>query len=499
MHAQGQWISSRPWAHLWWLEDDRALCRLLADRLRACGWQLTLFHQVKGLRKALQHEQPDLLLLDRLMPGVDAVTLLQQLRVEGYHFPVLVLSALGLPEQRIEGLALGANDYLSKPFRFKELIWRIERLLQTLPPRLLLPRGQPPLTVGPLTLTLEPQAGRLQTATGAGAALSRGDTALLLALLEDPGAVLSREALAWVTGSQVDVASSRSLDVRLSRLRRRLRQLSDGAVSIEAVRGQGYRLTLPQAGAAAALLPLGQAQPLVWLLLGAGLVWGLWRAWRWLRCRGARSGRGPHSQLRARVMALVHDQRAPLTRLWLRLEELEPDQAPGQEQLEALVHDLELLRLLQLQLAQVAWEPATTARPQPVDLHRLCRRVVRHYRPGLVKLAVPALTLQLEPDLLQRVLHNLVDNALEHGNPPVLISARAAPSGVAIEVQDRGQGRAVVPGTGANGLSQRGLGLALALSFCRRHGGRLELVPTRFGGLLVRLQLETNGSDTSAT
>lgn len=241
--AEGALSTARPGAQIWWLEDDRELCRLLAGQLRACGWRLSLFHKADALVAALQREEPDLLLLDSLLPGMNGLVLLERLRRENQRFPVLILSALGEPAQRIEGLATGANDYLPKPFRFQELVWRIERLLQELPPRLMLPAAQKgPLALGPLEL--EPFRGCLQAPGGAAVPLSRGDSALLLALLQVPGAVLSREQLARASGSLVDVSSSRTLDVRLSRLRRQLRQLSAGGVSIEAVRGQGYRLAL---------------------------------------------------------------------------------------------------------------------------------------------------------------------------------------------------------------------------------------------------------------
>lgn len=242
--AEGALSTGMPGAHVWWLEDDRELCRLLVGRLRACGWHLTLFHRADALMAALQRQEPDLLLLDSLLPGMNGLALLERLRREHQRFPVLILSALGAPEQRIEGLATGANDYLPKPFRFQELVWRIERLLQQVPPRLMLPAAQKgALPLGPLAL--EPFRGCLHTPGGAAVPLSRGDSALLLALLQVPGAVLSREQLARASGSLVDVTSSRTLDVRLSRLRRQLRQLSAGGVSIEAVRGRGYRLALP--------------------------------------------------------------------------------------------------------------------------------------------------------------------------------------------------------------------------------------------------------------
>jgi DNA-binding response OmpR family regulator len=235
-------ISECQGACIWWLESDRALCRLLADRLRGYGWRLELFHHVKMVRSALHQGAPDLLLLDAALPEGNGLVLLRQLRREQQHFPVLILSAMAEPRQRIKALAAGANDVMAKPFFFRELIWRIERLLQAAPARSLPPLAMGVVSVGPLSL--DPAHNCLRAAGGAVVPISRGDRALLLPLLRAPGAVLSRAQLARACGSLVDVAASRSLDVRLSRLRRRLRQVSGDRVSIEAVRGRGYRLTL---------------------------------------------------------------------------------------------------------------------------------------------------------------------------------------------------------------------------------------------------------------
>jgi DNA-binding response OmpR family regulator len=133
----GGFKTSRLGARLWWLEADRHLCSLLEGRLTACGWRLTLFHKSAALLAALQHDQPDLLILDRLVLGTDGMMLLQSLRHQHYEFLVLILSAMGAPEDRIQGFAHGANDYLTKPFRSAELIWRLERLLQRVPPSLI--------------------------------------------------------------------------------------------------------------------------------------------------------------------------------------------------------------------------------------------------------------------------------------------------------------------------------------------------------------------------
>lgn len=529
-------ISQRPGARIWWLEDDRQLCELLQARLEACRWRLSLFHRVADLAAALKLDEPDLLMLDRMLPGANGMDVLQQLRLDGYDFPVLILSALGSADERIEGLVVGANDYLPKPFRFRELIWRIERLLLARPPRLMQPsarRGVVPL--GPLTL--EPALYCLRDGSGAEVPLSRGDMALLMALVQVPGAVLSREQLAQATGSLVDASTSRTLDVRLSRLRRKLRQLSGGVVGIETVRGRGYRLTLPVhqpdtllvACFPLAIPALGLLPPalgllgwlvLAWALLCTAILWRqVLRPLAQLRRELQRQSLGPMLQplpvegiaplrrcverlnrlqaaqqrrllqWQGRLSTLIHDQRAPLTRLMLRQEALRSDQPPARDQLVAMASDLQLLGELQQQLGGLAdgcWQAGDS---RSISLAQLCAQVVRHYRPESVRLDVPPLSLNLDPGPLQRVLHNLIDNALEHGSPPVLIGAQLVPGAVVVEVRDQG------PALPAPNATSGGLGYAMALDFCRSHGGRLELEPQVGGGLLVRLWISSSYLD----
>lgn len=506
----GELTSARIGAHIWWLEDDRQLCRLLEGRLKACGWHVMLFHKSQALLSALQEDQPDLLILDRLMPGMNGLTLLQNLRRQGHGFPVLMLSAMGSPDERIQGLALGANDYLAKPFHSRELIWRLERLLQGMQPPLIhrsARDGAVPL--GPLAL--EPGQCCLRDAAGVEFPLSRGDLALLLALLELPGTVRSREQLLRASGSLVDAARSRSLDVRLSRLRRLLRDLSAGDVNIEAVRGLGYRLTLPTFGSEqaapkplASILILSMALSLValqaLLALPPSLFWGLGLSGLVILVLTQRrlilQLQRQQAELvlqtierRAQWQMLLHDQFAPLTRLILRLEDLHPDEPPGQELLDGLRCDLNLMHHLQQQMDILKGEASSMANRQTVPLEGLCEQIVRHYRRDSVQLAVPRLTIRLDVHQLQRVLHNLIDNALEYGSPPVRIRAYPVPGGLVLEVEDRGPALTTVASDLVGGWPHGGLGLALAMDFCGRHGGRLELEPQAGSGLLVRLHL----------
>ncbi|MFN9988975.1 MAG: response regulator transcription factor, partial [Cyanobacteriota bacterium] len=169
-------------------------------------------------------------------------------RQDSRPFPVVILSALAAPSDRIAGLEAGADDYLSKPFHFRELQLRVERLLHSptasaaassaSPQR---PPHQPnTFLIGTMRFTAEPEQ-RLLTASGESFRLTRGEGALLGAFCRNPGVVLSRAQLLQCSGSLVSSGHSRTIDVRLSRLRKLLRQLTGGEL-IDPVRGQGYRL-----------------------------------------------------------------------------------------------------------------------------------------------------------------------------------------------------------------------------------------------------------------
>jgi DNA-binding response OmpR family regulator len=242
--AQGQnkpFSSQVPGAIIWWLDDDVELSRQMRPRLLASGWELKSFPHPEPFIAALGTSHPDLLVLDQRLPAQLGTDLLRNLRVQGHVFPVLMLSGMGSPEDRILGLEQGAQDYLVKPFHARELLLRCEQLLRSdqriaiapVPQEQRIPLGD---------VTFRPHEGCLQKTGHPAVILSRGDRKLLLALCRAPGRVLTREQLARASGSLAPVGHSRSIDVRLSRLRRLLTQASAGSLRIETVRTHGYAL-----------------------------------------------------------------------------------------------------------------------------------------------------------------------------------------------------------------------------------------------------------------
>jgi DNA-binding response OmpR family regulator len=225
---------------IWILDDDADLGSLLLEQFAQRGWQARHLQHPRELDRALSEAVPDLLVLDELLPGQRGTDVLLRLRQGHPQLPVLMLSALGAPRDRIAGLEAGANDYLGKPFLFRELQLRVQQLLRA---------GKTPLPsdhdwqLG--ELRLDPQKLWLGRSDGRGQELSRGEVALLQLLCNRAGEVVSRQELGQASGSLVDAQQSRSIDVRLSRLRRLLLELQPEEQMIETVRGQGYRLTAP--------------------------------------------------------------------------------------------------------------------------------------------------------------------------------------------------------------------------------------------------------------
>jgi DNA-binding response OmpR family regulator len=231
---------------IWVLEDDETLCALLTSRFDGLGWRTTTFIRPRVFEEQLACGAPSLLVLDEMLPERRGVDLLSGLRLQGHRFPVLMLSALHSPEDRIAGLEAGADDYLGKPFSFRELQLRIERLLTSETgghPAKVPPPAQECFRIG--TIHFDALRAQITAADGTMSRISRGDAALLQALVRRPGEVVGRQTLARISGSLVDVSQSRSIDVRLGRLRRLLEDFLQRGDAIEAIRGQGYRLQAP--------------------------------------------------------------------------------------------------------------------------------------------------------------------------------------------------------------------------------------------------------------
>ena len=216
------------------IEDDESLCLSLSYQLRQDGFAPETCHDgEEGLLWARQQGY-DLILLDRMLPGMDGLTLLRQLRREGIHTPVIFLTALGQLSDKTGGLDAGADDYIVKPFAYDELLARIRCVLRR--PAVL--SGGDLLRYG--DVTYDPGSLTLRRGT-ASTALSKRLGDLLELFLRNPGQTLPRHTiLLRVWGMETEVEDG-NLDNYTYFLRRSLRKVGS-TLRLTTVRGIGYRL-----------------------------------------------------------------------------------------------------------------------------------------------------------------------------------------------------------------------------------------------------------------
>ncbi|HEX4261135.1 MAG TPA: response regulator transcription factor [Acetobacteraceae bacterium] len=224
-------------AHVLVVDDDARLRGLLSRYLAENGFRVTVAENATEARTKLGFLQPDLLVLDVMMPDESGLALTEALRQEETAVPILLLTARGAPEDRIAGFEAGADDYLGKPFEPRELLLRLRAMLRraALPPPSTDPPG--PVRIGPLEFDVVRAALR---GPDGPIHLTGGDASLLQALARRPGEVLSRGDLAAVLG--MDETGERAIDVQVTRLRRKIEPDSREPRFLHTVRGRGYVL-----------------------------------------------------------------------------------------------------------------------------------------------------------------------------------------------------------------------------------------------------------------
>ncbi|MBJ7311236.1 response regulator [Rugamonas sp. CCM 8940] len=230
--------------HILIVDDDREIRELLATYLQKNGMRVTLAANGRQMRAALEDGPVDLIVLDLMLPGEDGLTLCRNLRAGAWRAtPVLMLTALAEETDRIIGLEMGADDYLSKPFAVRELLARIRAVLRRarmLPPNLLQQQDEPAPLLHFGDWRLDTSARHLLDAADTMVALSGAEYRLLRVFLDHPQRVLTRDQLLNLTQGRDADQFDRSIDLLVSRLRQRL---GDGAREpryIKTLRGEGY-------------------------------------------------------------------------------------------------------------------------------------------------------------------------------------------------------------------------------------------------------------------
>jgi len=217
--------------HLLVVDDDDRIRDLLKEYLARNGFRVTTAAHAGAARRLLELLDFDLLILDVMMPGEDGFSLTRWVRKHG-PTPVLILTARGLPDDRIEGLSLGADDYLAKPFEPQELLLRVEAILRRAGPK---PSGPRKVQLGAYEFDLD----RAELSRDGGLIrLTEAEAQLLKVLAANAHAAVDRMDLARDSAD----STGRAVDVQVTRLRRKIETDPRNPRYLQTVRGVGYML-----------------------------------------------------------------------------------------------------------------------------------------------------------------------------------------------------------------------------------------------------------------
>jgi two-component system OmpR family response regulator len=229
-------------SHLLIVDDDVEVLDLLQKFLRQHGYEVDVAGDGQGLWQALERRVPDLVILDVMLPGDSGLVLCQRLRAE-YQVAVIMLTAMGELSDRVVGLELGADDYLTKPFAARELLARVRAVLRRASESAPGPVGNPRTFLEFSGWQLDVLRRELRSPENVLIPLSNGEFELLLVFAEHPRRVLSRQQLLDLARGESHEAYDRSIDVQVSRLRRKLETDGDSEPLIRTLRNAGYLFT----------------------------------------------------------------------------------------------------------------------------------------------------------------------------------------------------------------------------------------------------------------
>lgn len=228
--------------HLAVLDDEADITRLLAGYLSNHGFRVSQFHAGRALMAAMAADPPALVLLDLGLPGEDGFAIARQLR-EHWRCGLVIVTGRGDAVDKVVGLEVGADDYVTKPFDLRELLARIKAVLRRIAPPEAKPQGQGATPRARLRFDgwlLDTAARTLSHAARGEVALTGGEFDLLCAFAQHPGRVLSRDFLLEATRGREAAPFDRTIDVQVGRLRRKLEPDVEPPQLIKSVRGAGY-------------------------------------------------------------------------------------------------------------------------------------------------------------------------------------------------------------------------------------------------------------------
>ena len=224
------------------VEDDSEISRMLVESLKEHGFAAVPAASAEEMDDFFERQTPDLVILDVMLPGEGGLDICRRLRA-GSNVPIIMLTALGSEIDRVLGLEIGADDYVTKPFGSRELIARVRALLrrsQIDHERVTAPKPKIFQFAG---WRLEPSSRQLFNPEAARVSLTSTEFDLLLAFCLNPGRILSRDQLLDLTHSGSAGPMGRSIDVHVSRVRQKLENDSPEAELIKTVRLGGYIFT----------------------------------------------------------------------------------------------------------------------------------------------------------------------------------------------------------------------------------------------------------------
>ena len=216
------------------VEDDNSIRDLMIYTLNSAGFQAKGFAEGESFFQALQEQKPDLIMLDVMLPGDDGITILKKLKTQSNtaHIPVIMATAKGTEFDKVVGLDLGADDYLTKPFGMMEMIARIKAVLRRSMPK----EELNVLLAGKLELNLNEHT---VTVSGKRVQLTLKEFEMLRLFMEHIGRVYTRDQLLSKIWGADYIGETRTVDVHIGTLRTKLEDCGD---YIQTVRGVGYRM-----------------------------------------------------------------------------------------------------------------------------------------------------------------------------------------------------------------------------------------------------------------
>lgn len=222
-------------AHILYVEDDETLSFVTKDNLELNGYQVSHAKDGKEAVQMFKKEKFDLCLVDVMLPEMDGYAVAQEIRSRHSEIPIIFLTAKSLKEDKIHGLKIGADDYITKPFSIEELILKIKVFLK----RKYIVGSQelPILKVGQYTLDHD----NLKLSLGESEEkMTKKEADLLKLLIQNKNKIVARSTILERLWGENDYFMGRSMDVFISRLRKYLK--SDDSISIENIHGVGFRL-----------------------------------------------------------------------------------------------------------------------------------------------------------------------------------------------------------------------------------------------------------------